>query len=360
MTDAVLLSANAPVVSIGGSVNGEVARDLLRLDVEENTSGLRTLVLRVNAVTPTTNAVGDDPAYLDGAAVDFGSAITVDFGPTDRSRNIFDGTVSAIELNLGDGGTPCVSIYAEDALMKLRMTRRSRTYEDVTDADIAGQIAREHGLRPQTAAPGPTYPVVQQWNQSDLAFLRDRAALVQAEVWVDGSALHFATRSNRRGGDVTLVHGNELLSAHIRADLAHQRTAVVVTGFDLGSKQSIDEESTADVVRTEAAAGRIGPDVLTDALGERRSVRTRDVPTTVEQARGWAEAEMLRRGRTFVTLAGVTGGTPELSVGTLVTLNRAGTPFSGPGYYTTWVQHSFDPATGSRTRFTAERATVTT
>jgi len=360
MTDTALYSANTPSISIDGTVNGDVARDLLRLDVEESTSGLRTLVLCLTAVTPTTNAVGDDPAYLDGAVLDFGSAVSVDFGPADRTATIFDGTVSAIELSLGDGGSPSVSFYAEDALMKLRMTRRSRTYEDVTDADIAEQIAREHGLKPQTAAPGPTYPVVQQWNQSDLAFLRDRAALVAAELWVEGSTLHFATRANRRGGEVTLVYGNELLSAHIRADLAHQRTAVVVTGFDHGAKESIDEESTVDVVRTEADAGRLGPDVLTDALGERRSVRTREVPTTAAQARSWADAEMIRRGRAFVTADGVTAGTPELSVGTRVTLDRAGIPFSGPGYYATWVAHSFDPATGSRTRFSAERATVAT
>ncbi len=360
MTDTALYSANTPSVSVGGSVRGELARDLLRLDVEEDTSGLKTLILRLQAVTPTTNAVGDDPAYLDGAVIDFGSAVTVDFGPAGRSRTIFDGTVSAIELNLADGGTPHVSVYAEDALMQLRMTRRSRTYEDVTDADIAEAIAREHGLRAQTAAPGPVHRTVQQWNQSDLAFLRDRAALLQAELWVDDGTLHFATRPNRSGGEVTLVHGNELLSAHIRADLAHQRTAVVVAGFDHDAERDIEEEGDADVVRAEVTGGRIGPEVLGDALGERRSVRTREVPTTARQARGWAEAEMLRRSRSFVTLDGVTAGTPELSVGTRVALDRAGTPFSGPGYYTTWVQHSFEPATGSRTRFSAERPTVTT
>src|SRR5262249_19158508 len=159
------------------------------------------------AVTPTTNAVGDDPAYLDGATIDFGSTISVDFGPADRACTIFDGIVSAIELSLSDGGTPNVSIYAEDALMKLRMTRRSTSYGDVPAADLAEQTAPQHGLQADAAAPGPTSPVVQQWNQSDLAFLRDRAALVAAEVWVEGSTLHFAPRSNRHGGEVTLVHG---------------------------------------------------------------------------------------------------------------------------------------------------------
>ena len=35
-------------------------------------------------------------------------------------------------------------------------------------------------------ADGPRYPIVQQWEQTDLAFLRDRANRLNAEIWVDG------------------------------------------------------------------------------------------------------------------------------------------------------------------------------
>jgi phage protein D len=359
MTGTQLFTANTPSVRVDGTEKGELARDLLRLDVCEDTAGLRTMVLRLTAVTPSVDAVGGDPAYLDGGVLDFGSSVTVDFGPPDRARQIFDGVVSAIELCLVDGDLPHVAVYAEDALMGLRMTRRSRTYENVSDADIAAQLASDHGLRADTAADGPTYPVVQQYNQSDLAFLRDRAAQVQAEVWVEDGRLQFATRPHRQAGEVTLVYGNELLSGHLRADLAHQRSSVTVCGFDLDAKDSIEERADDSVIRAEITDGRIGPDVLTDALGEHATVRTREVPTTADQARAWAEAEMRRRGRAFVVADGVTAGTPELTVGTLLRLDRVGTPFSGPGYYTTWVRHSFDPATGSRTRFRAERATVT-
>lgn len=358
MTETRLYTGNTPTVSVAGAVRGELTRDLLRLEVEEGSEGLRTLLLRLHALPPGSGKSAIDPTYLDGAVVDFGSAVSVDFGPPGRSRQIFEGTVSAIELSLSDGDTPYVSVYAEDVLMALRMTRRSRSYENSSDADVAVRIGRDHGLRTQVDAPGPSYPVIQQWNQSDLAFLRDRAARIQAEVWARGSTLHFAARTGRSAGEVALVHGNELLSAHIRADLAHQRSAVVVTGFDLDTKERIQEEAGPAVLQREVTGGRTGPQVLVEALGERRSVRSREVPTTAEQARSWAEAEMLRRGRAFVSVEGTTAGTPELQVGTLVRLERAGAAFSGPGYYTTWVQHSFDPATGSRTRFRAERATV--
>ena len=96
--------------------------------------------------------------------------------------------------------------------MRLRMTRRMRTYTEVTDADIAQPIADEHGLQADVDVDGPRYDVVQQLNQSDLAFLRERARLVQAELWCTGRTLHFSSRPRRRGTELTLVRGNELLS----------------------------------------------------------------------------------------------------------------------------------------------------
>ena len=44
--------------------------------------------------------------------------------------------------------------------MKLRMTRRMRTYTNVTDADIAQQLADEHGLQSDVDVDGPQYDVV--------------------------------------------------------------------------------------------------------------------------------------------------------------------------------------------------------
>ena len=42
-----------------------------------------------------------------------------------EERLVFDGKVSAIEVTFPEGSFPTVSVYAEDALMGLRMTRRS-------------------------------------------------------------------------------------------------------------------------------------------------------------------------------------------------------------------------------------------
>src|SRR5207344_377252 len=99
---------------------------------------------------------------------------------------------------------------------------------------------RAHGLDADVDAEGATYDVVQQFNQSDLAFLRERARLIQAELWCTGRTLHFRTRDKRKGTSVVSVQRNHLLSARIGADLAHQRSSVRVTGYDAQRQETID------------------------------------------------------------------------------------------------------------------------
>ncbi|MFD0381736.1 phage late control D family protein [Streptomyces stramineus] len=252
-----------------------------------------------------------------------------------------------------------MTVFAEDALMALRMTRRSRTYRQVSDADVARRIAADHGLTADTDAAGPAYPLVHQVNESDLAFLRARARLLGAEIWATGRTLHLATRDRRPGPRLELVQGRDLLAAVVRADLAHQRSEVRVSGYDARARGAIDAEADGRAVTAEVPGGRTGPDVLLKAVGQRVDQRIRMVPLAETEGRAWARARMQARARRFVTATGTTAGTPELTVGSRLTLTGVGAPFDGDGYYTTRVRHTFQRgAQGLRSHFEAERATV--
>ena len=352
-----LFSTTAPVFKVDGEVKGELARDLLRLDVEETTDELKTCVAHFLGVGPSSGQT-EQEQYLDGQVVDFGKALEVSLGPTGNERVIFKGAISALEAAYEEGKPLTVIVFAEDKLMKLRMTRGTKAYEQVSDADIASSIASKHGLTPDTAADGPTYDRVVQLNQSDLAFLRGRAARIQAELWCDGDTLNFKTRGNRNATSVTLVQGNQLLTVNARADLAHQRTKVVVSGYDASQRAAIEQDADVGVVQAETSGGQNGAAVLERAFGERVSNVVRDVPLVDGEATAWAKGELLSRARGFVTVVGTTRGTPDLEVGTNITLDRVGAPFDGDGYYATRVRHTYDQHDGHRTHFEAERATV--
>jgi phage protein D len=356
MTD--LFASKSPVFRVDGEVKGELARDISQLAIEEATDGLKALSLLLIAEGPSGNSPEEKLLYLDGQIVDFGKSLEVSIGPAENSRIIFTGPISAIEARFAGGMEPHVAVFAEDKLMNLRMTRRIKTWENMSDADIASAIAAANGIDADCDADGPTYKVVQQWNQSDLAFLRERARLIQAEVWFENDKLCFKTRGNRTGTSISLVQGRDLLEVQIRADLAHQRTAVRVAGFDAAQREGIDEEAGADTIQGEISAGRTGPAVLQQAFGERVSYRVRETPLEGVEANAWAKAEMLRRCRGFVTAIGVTDGTPDMVVGSRLSLDRVGKPFEGDGYYVVRVRHTYDLDQGFRTHFEAQRATI--
>lgn len=355
MTDPPL-SSSAPVFEIDGEVRGELARDLIRLEVEETTAGLKTFAARFRGIGPKPGSA-EGQLYLDGKVIDFGKKIAVSVGPGAAARTVFTGYVSGIEASYRTGEVPEVVVFAEDDLMKLRLTRRAKTYENVSDADIAAALAADHGLTARADAAGPTYDAVQQWNQSDLAFLRDRARKVGAEIWCHDGALYFQTRDKRTATALTLIQGGGLKSIQVRADLAHQRSAVTVSGYDAADRDVIDEEAAVDAIDAEVSGGRTGPAVLGSAFAAFPSFRVREAPLSPGEATAWARAEFLRRARGFVTAVGTTGGSADMVVGSRLTLERVGVPFDGPGYYVTKVRHTYDDG-GYRTHFVAERATV--
>src|SRR5262249_23215125 len=111
-------------------------------------------------------------------------------------------------------------------------------------------------------------------------------------------------------------------------------------------------------IQAEVSGGRTGPQVLAQAMSPLNAHRVTTVPLVKAEAQAYAKAEMLRRARRFVTVRGVTSGSPEMIVGRPLTLNRVGNPFNGDGYYATRVRHTYDLHQGHRTYFNAERPTV--
>jgi phage protein D len=201
---------------------------------------------------------------------------------------------------------------------------------------------------------GPTYRVLAQVNQSDLAFLRERVAAIDAELWVDNRTLYAQARSRRNAGTVSFTYGQNLLEFSVLADLAHQRTSVLVSGWDVAHKQAIDVEAGESVIAAELNGGRSGSAVLAQALTQRRERIVSAMPLSQEEAQKAAEARYRDRARRFVRGTGVVDGNVKIRVGATVELKGLGSLFNGP-YYVTLARHTFDMRDGYRTTFEVER-----
>ena len=356
-----LQSATRPQIRVGGRVQDALMRDLDLLQLDEDLFGMKRLAVRFIALGPSAGERHQGLNWMDGTVLDFGSEIDVNLGQSEARTAMFSGAISALELDFDQGRAPELHCLAEDRLMALRLARQFRTWENVDETSLVQDIAARHGLAADVAVEGPVWQTVQQWNQSDLAFLRERARRLGAEVWVEDGTLHMATRDQRDGPTVTLIQGSELLQCRLRADLAHQRGKVVVSGFDDGQQAVIDEEADSATVAAEAHGQTHGLNVLERAFTSPAglaSYRVRDVPLRGNEASALARAALLGRARRFVLASGVASGDTRIRVGARLRLERVGPLFEGDGYYVTRVRHQFDLTDGYRTHFDAERAWI--
>jgi phage protein D len=344
--------ASSPTIKVDGAAKPALSVMLLSLLVEETTLGL----FRCEATFSNWGTKDDHADYLlfDRRTLDFGKELSVEFGPPSTQTQLFKGRITGIEAHYPQSSEPLLSVLAEDRFQDLRMERRTRSFADMSDSDVFSQIASQHGLSPQVDVDGPTYRVLTQVNQSDLAFLRERAAAIDAELWVEDRTLHAQARTRRNTNSVALIYGRNLYEFSALADLSHQRTTVRVSGWDVAGKSALDEEAGESVVSAELDGKRSGSSVLAEALAERNERVTASVPLSQPEARAMAEARYRARARRFVTARGSADGTPEIRVGSTLDIGGLGDLFDGK-YYVRLARHTFDMQHGYRTSFEVER-----
>ena len=349
MPDSDALQASRPTIKVAGTESSSLTGGLLRLRVRENVHGLSNCEVEFGNWGP--NGDSADFLFFDKQLLDFGKELKIQLA----DAVLFTGKITGIEARFPQGNTPSIVVLAEDRFQDLRMTRRTRTFADMSDSDVFSQIAGDHSLTPDVSVTGPSHKVLAQLNQSDLAFMRDRARALDAELWMTDTTLSVKPRADRGGGTpVTLTYGKELREFRVLADLAGQATSVQVTGWDVSGKSALKEEATDSVVSGELAGGDSGPSLLSSAFGDRKDLIANAVPQTSDEAHARAEALAKRRARRFLVGHGTAETKAELKVGATLKLAGLGPLFEG-NFYVSSVAHVFDGAQGLRTELEVER-----
>jgi hypothetical protein len=344
--------ASRPRLRIDGELAEDLGNNMLQsLLVEESTLGLFRCEASFLNWGPKEGGVGF--LFFDRQQLDFGKTFSAEYGPPDGAGPVFSGRISGLEANYLPERQPEFLILAEDRFQDLRMERRTRTFEDLSDADVIRQVVSAHGMTAEVDVDGPTHRLLAQVNQSDLAFLRERARAVDAELWIDDRTVYVQARTRRSHGSNTFTYGSSLIEFSVLADLAHQRTAVRVSGWDIGEKSAIDVEAGASTIQAELGGRRAGSTVL-EALAPRTERIASAVPLSRQEAQALADSRYRARARSFVRGQGVVEGSAKLRVGSTVDLQNLGDFFSGP-YYVTLARHSFNMLYGYRTTFFCER-----
>jgi uncharacterized protein len=292
----------------------------------------------------------DKPGFqhFDRKTVEFGKGIKVKKG----DDILFEGRITAICAEFPEGSPPQIGIFAEDRLQDLRMTRRTRCFAQKSLGDVARSIANDHGLQAQVSATAPSVPLLAQLNQSDLAFLTEIARRFDADIYVAGKTLHVVP--SRDHAVAKLAWAGTLRSFNVCADLAHQRTAVVASGWDVRAKAGVSHKAQKAAVSRELGQDEAGADILQRAFAARVDTIAHNLPTNASEARQIAEAGFRHMARTFVTGEGVCETDPKVRAGAKLELTGLGPLFDGT-YRATAVSHLFDPEHGARSEFRCNR-----
>jgi uncharacterized protein len=341
-------------VSIGvdGRPSAAVAASLIAASVDETVDGLARCELTLTNWGERDGQVGY--LWFDRDVIDLGRHLAVTLGSGPRRGEVFSGIVTGLRASYATTTAPKVVVIAHDRLLALRMTRRTRTFDNLRDAEVIGAVAADHGLNVEVQADGPTHRTVAQVNTSDLAFVRERARHLDADVALRGTTLQVRARSARNALDTTWDHGSDLLAFDVAAELADQRSAVHVSGHDRQTKTHIDTRAAAADIAAELQGGQSGPGLVSEVFGDRVERLVHLAPDEPQVAQALADEALRSTARRFLTATAVIAGDARARAGTRGTFGGLGPLFSGT-YGIVRVRHTFDLEHGFRTALDLER-----
>jgi phage protein D len=283
-----------------------------------------------------------------------GKSIEVKLGYQESQlTTIADCEIVSWEPEYPPGGAAYLTIRGYDKSFRLSREKKSRSFVEMKDSDIANQIAREMGLTPNVDATTEVHPYVFQRNQANLEFLLERAQRIMYEMYIDGNDLYFRRPQSDQSERVILKWGESLGSFSPRLSSFSQVSEVVVRGWDPKSKKEIVGRAGGGDEHTTLGGAQTATQIAEAAHGSTKSFKVNKPIHSQAEADGLARAHFNKLSMNFITGEGKALGDPEIKAGTVIDIEGLGDKFSGP-YYVIRATHIFS-ASGYSTKFEVKK-----
>src|ERR1700736_2809202 len=339
-----------PDVDIDGSTLSGAAESLLEQVVVDHHQHLPDMF------TITFN----DPArdVITQLHATIGSTVTIKMTPPGGSpKTLIMGEVTGFEAEY-DATRLHTILRGYDLSHRLHRGRQTQTYKNVTDSDIARQVAQRAGLQVgQIDSTSVTYDHVSQPNQSDWDFLKSRAREIGYEMGMEDGKFYFRKPIQSSGapskGDyqshtdpLQLVFGDDLIEFRPRVTSAEQVSTIKVRGWDPVQKQVVIGSASAATV---AAGIKDKPSALASTFGGQTFTAVNRPLPQQPMVDGAASSIAEIISGSFAEADGVAVGNPNLKAGATVSVGVVGDHFEGQ-YTLSGARHVFGP-NGYRTHF---------
>ena len=337
-------------ISVDGSpLPLAVALQVSRIGVEKDVDQPDMFVLEL--------AGGDrdnETTWIDDDSFALGASLEIKLGYGKTLEAVVSGEITGLEPSYQRGARPQLTVRGHDRRHRLLRGRKTRSFVQQKDSDIAATVASEAGLTAQVEDSQVVHDYVLQPNQTDLEFLRDRASRIQYEVVVDGQTLHYRPVQNAQGEVLTLTPDDDLLEFYPRLSILGQLSELELRGWSPKDKKEIVAQArSGDEVST--MGGSDSGAALADSAFGAAAVLVSDAPVFSQaEADQQASARFNRALLQLVAGDGVCSGRTDLKPGQVIKLDGLGTRFSGQ-YYVTAVRHRYTPRRAYQTHFEVRR-----
>ncbi|HLG11881.1 MAG TPA: VgrG-related protein [Dehalococcoidia bacterium] len=331
------LISQAYVKLDGTDLTSDIMADLLRVRVEGSVHLPDMAILEFD---------NSDLKWSEAERITIGQEIKVYFGDADLKSDepVFAGEVAGMEIDVGMSGAIMMRIRGYDRAHRLHRGRITKVFKDVTDSDIAQEVASAVGLKCEVQNTPGKHPWVLQNNQTNWEFLQERAALHGYEVQVRDKTLVFKPPPSTEREAIDLEWNRELLSFRATMATGEQVNEVQVRGWDPLNKETVvGVASNAKNLPILDQGKNDGGQVAESAFQKpAKMVIARQPIYSQDQADRLAQTVLNELAGTFITAQGIAMGNPKLQLGSEVNLKSVGKQFTGK-YMVTQITHRYEP-----------------
>ncbi len=279
-----------------------------------------------------------------------GDPVTIKAG--DDKTEIYKGEVVGLEAMYKGGEKARLTVRAMNKMHRLLRHRKSLTFVDKKDEQILKQVAGDAGLSVEfknELAKGITYKHVYQHNQTDMEFLRMRAARIGCHVWCVDTKLFVKEPDLQQSEVATLKVGKTEGSGEGMVKMFNPRLSsasilkkVTVKGWNPETKELIQGDFSAQ----NSSLGSQNAVAGSGELGKEETFTVDHPIWSPDEAKALAKARLVDLSLSYITGECELNGDPQYDLGKVVKIvaaeesDSSNDPFNGK-YYIMGVTHRY-------------------
>lgn len=270
-----------------------------------------------------------------------GDAIEINVGKP--ATSVFKGEVVGLEPVYKGGEKTIITIRAMNKLHRLLRKRKSITFTDKTDQQILNQVVGDASLtlewKHETSI---TYKHVYQHNQTDLEFLRTRAARMGCHVWCVDTTV-YCKQPDLQSGPIATLNVDQQADAILHRLAPRLNSSAIVNkvtckGWNPETKELITGDATVQGSKLGSQTSVAG----SGSLGNEETFTVDHPIWSTEEAKALAKARLQDASLSYITGEAEVAGNPIFDLGKVVKVvanaMKGDDKFNG-NYYLMGVTH---------------------